>query len=283
MQSHSTIASIGQITGKTQSAGAASVPRQIRVLMARQSDCRFFNRHFGLAPQRHRLLLQCVYPACADLKLRPSTCALAVAVLDQTVSRVRMDSDTMRLFAAAGLGLAVKFNESRCRSALAPYQRIMPLFGLAEVSQARLLQAESDVLRAVRFRVSMVTPWSFLAELLHTTRVEPDRAEAWAQPGTGFKSFLDLVFTVYRIVALNYSHNAVTSAGVAAVVVMLARKFCGARRLLPEHASLALGVEFRDMLRLLVECGAMLYCFDSRKFGVFSFENTLRQLAGQRN
>lgn len=217
-----------------------------KALEQRQTQNRFFNHGFQRFAARKSAVCRVLLTTCKRLSLKRSSFALALAILDASVSLLDFSPALIEVAARVALKMTVKVNEDAAEDLLGLFLRSQSK--VQRVQEARL---EAVVLNALNFKVHFVTCFHFLEVFL---RFEGVRLEVPSTPVTdsfAVKDFAGLVYSLNVVVSSEYRFNQFTAVAVATAVLMIARHFCEADELLPAVVADVTGLEDSDLQPIL--------------------------------
>lgn len=206
------------VTKENKSIAFENDQTRIKILLRSQNRDRYYNAQFEKKQLRASILKGFIFGTCEALNLRFGTCAMAVTLFDQMLSKFKICSDQLVMLAGVALGLLLKLNERD----LISYQDIFRINGIFGVSSEVICRFEKKILEATEFKINVITPFHFLEEFFMIKKLKGTKINNNFNTDRE-KRNLKLIKKIYSLLVLNYEVYKYSSLTIAVIVLMIAR------------------------------------------------------------
>lgn len=203
---------------------------RFNILLNKQGNDRVINPNFAAFQQRKKIVTKFLMLS-KIFDLKQISFASSTCLLDLIISKHNLSDKMMESVGKVVLSLSIKVHESE----YVPQSSIWSFWGEDRIKKEQLEKLEKMILNEIDFKINRVTPFDFLEMFLMIKDVHTFSSNSASKTSKKYKNFINLVWTVYQIISMDYQINKYSSHCIATVVIMIARQRMGASVLIPDQ------------------------------------------------
>lgn len=227
----------------------------IQSMQSKQDNDRFYNPDFENFDVRLYIIKTFFLKKCLQLEISECTYAISIALFDAVISKLNLDNSLILKIGQISLLLACKINEPKNVSVKDLQIENNP----TQIQLNEVPKFEKFVLKVMKYKINMVTPFHFLLLLtgLQGVQLKPS-TNRQINPIPSI-DFFSLSTSIYILTSFNYQVNQFNSLSVALAIIMLTRKLCDAEILMPPILQSITGLSPNSLDPVLTYLTALFY------------------------